>query len=161
MLRIDAANLIFTIINLLVLFVAMKLLLFKPVQKIIAARQEEADKQFGEAAAKQAQAEELKAQYTDSLANIEEEKKKTLQAARKEADVQYQKIVQDAENKARQIKEDAVAEAGAQKTQIMKSAEKEIADMVVNAATKVVGKQSGVEIDASLYNEFLNKAGEE
>lgn len=160
MLRIDL-NLLWTIINLLVLFIAMKFLLFRPVQKIIAARQEEADKQFGEAAAKQAEAEELKAKYTDSLANIEEEKKKTLQDARKEADVQYQKILKDAQNQAKQIKEDAVAQADAQKTQIMKNAEKEIADMVVNAATKVVGRQSGVEIDASLYNEFLDKAGEE
>ena len=32
--------------------------------------------------------------------------------------------------------------------------------MVVDAATKVVGKQSGAEIDRSLYNEFLDKAGE-
>ncbi|MGN0154291.1 MAG: ATP synthase F0 subunit B [Lachnospiraceae bacterium] len=159
MLRIDL-NLLWTIINLLVLFVAMKFLLFKPVQKIIAARQEEADKRFGEAAAKQAEAEALKAQYTDSLANMEEEKKKTLQDARKEADVQYQKILKDAQHQAKQIKKDAIAEADAQKTQIMKNAEKEIADMVVNAATKVVGRQSGVEIDASLYNEFLDKAGE-
>ena len=38
-------------------------ILFKPVQKIIAARQAEADKQFDEAAAKQAEADGLKAQY--------------------------------------------------------------------------------------------------
>ena len=44
MIRIDAANLIFTVINLLVLVVAMRIFLFKPVQNIIAKRQEEADK---------------------------------------------------------------------------------------------------------------------
>ena len=44
MLRVDW-NLLFTIINLLVLFVAMRVFLFKPVQKIIAERQEEADRQ--------------------------------------------------------------------------------------------------------------------
>ena len=53
MLRLDW-NLLFTVINLLLLFVLMKIFLFKPVQKIIAARQAEADKQFDEAAAKQA-----------------------------------------------------------------------------------------------------------
>ena len=55
MLRLDW-NLLFTVINLLLLFVLMKIFLFKPVQKIIAARQAEADKQFDEAAAKQAEA---------------------------------------------------------------------------------------------------------
>ena len=83
-----------------------------------------------------------------------------VQNVSQDADAQYQKIVADAENKARQIKEDATAEAQHQKAQIIKGAEKEIADMVVDAATKVVGKQSGAEIDRSLYNEFLDKAGE-
>lgn len=161
MLNISAANLIFIVVNLLVLYIAMKLILFKPVQKIIAARQEEADRQFEEAAAKQAEADEMKNQYTGSIAGIEEEKKQTLQQARKDADKEYQKIVDGARKEAKQIKADAAAEAEAQKKQIIKKAEKEIADMVVSAATKVVGAQSGVEMNASLYNEFLDKAGEE
>ena len=41
MLRIDI-NMLFEIINLLILFIAFKFVLFKPVQKIIAQRQEEA-----------------------------------------------------------------------------------------------------------------------
>ena len=52
MLSVDPTNLILTVVNLLVLLVALKIFLFKPVQKIIAARQAEADKQFGEAAAR-------------------------------------------------------------------------------------------------------------
>ena len=136
MLRLDW-NLLFTVINLLLLFVLMKIFLFKPVQKIIAARQAEADKQFDEAAAKQAEADGLKAQYAKSIASVEEEK-----------------------SKAKQIKEDAAVEAENQKTQILKKAEKEIADMVVDAAVKVVGKNSGADVDSSLYNEFLDKAGD-
>ena len=76
MIRIDAANLIFTVINLLVLAVAMRIFLFKPVQNIIAKRQEEADKQLLEAAQKQEAAAALEQKYSDTLNNIEEEKKK-------------------------------------------------------------------------------------
>ncbi|MDE6433233.1 MAG: ATP synthase F0 subunit B [Lachnospiraceae bacterium] len=161
MLNISAANLFFIVVNLLVLYIAMKRFLFQPIQKIIAARQEEADRQFEEAAAKQAEADEMKAQYTGSIADIEEEKKQTLQQARKDADKEYQKIVDGARKEANQIKADAAAEAEVQKKQIIKKAEKEIADMVINAATKVVGAQSSIEMNASLYNEFLDKAGEE
>ena len=143
MLRLDW-NLLFTVINLLLLFVLMKIFLFKPVQKIIAARQAEADKQFDEAAAKQAEADGLKAQYAKSIASVEEEKSKAMQETMKKADAEYQRIV-GAEN---------------QKTQILKKAEKEIADMVVDAAVKVVGKNSGADVDSSLYNEFLDKAGD-
>ena len=66
MLRLDW-NLLFTVINLLLLFVLMKIFLFKPVQKIIAARQAEADKQFDEAAAKQAEADGLRLSMQSQL----------------------------------------------------------------------------------------------
>jgi F-type H+-transporting ATPase subunit b len=160
MLRLDW-NILFTVINLIILFIAMRLVLFKPVQKIIAQRQEEADRQFEEAAASKAEAEELKVQYTESLQNAEKEKAQTIQAARKTADQEYQRIVRDAEVTAKQMKDDAKAAAENQKAQILKNAEKEIADMVVDAAGKVIGSKSGADVDRALYNEFLNKAGDE
>lgn len=160
MLKIDPFNLICTIANLLILFAALKIFLFKPVQKIIAERQAQADAQLNEAAEKQAQADALKEQYNTSLANAEAEKKQILSTARKDADAQYQKIIDDAKTQARQIEENAVAEAESQKKRILKNTEKEIADMVVTAAQKVVGTQSGAKIDRSLYDEFLVKAGE-
>ena len=130
-------------------------------QNIIAKRQEEADKQLLEAAQKQEAAAVLEQKYSDTLNNIEEEKKKALSEARKDADTAYQKIIDDANKKADKIKEDAVIEAENTKTQIIKKAEKEIADMVVSAATKVVAGTDNVSADNSLYDEFLNKAGEE
>ena len=83
MLKVDI-NLVFTIINLLVLFVAMRIFFFKPIKKIIDDRQAEADRQFEEAKNKQTQAEELKTQYEASLASAENEKKQILAKARKE-----------------------------------------------------------------------------
>ena len=65
---------------------------------------------------------------------------------------------QVAEKKAAEA--DAKAEAENQKTQILKKAEKEIADMVVDAAVKVVGEKSGSGTDHALYNEFIDKAGD-
>ena len=161
MLKIDPFNLICTIANLLILFAALRIFLFKPVQKIIAERQALADAQLNEAAAKQKEAESLKEQYSTSMAKAEEEKKQILSNARKDADEQYQKIVEDAKAQAKQIEERAVADAENQKNRILKNTEKEIADMVVAAAGKIVGTQSGAKIDRSLYDEFLVKAGEE
>mgnify|MGYP000785194576 CR=1 FL=1 len=77
MLRVDW-NLLLTIINLLLLFVMMRIFLFKPVQKIIAARQAEADRQFKEADESKQAAEEARKQYEASLANAEETKKQAV-----------------------------------------------------------------------------------
>ena len=160
MLRVDW-NLLLTIINLLLLFVLMRIFLFKPVQKIIAARQEEADRQFKEADASKQEAEDLKKQYEASLANAEEEKKQVLSEARKSADAEYKRIVSDAENAAKQVKADAIADAENQKAQILKKAEKEITDMVVDATVKVVAEKKGAEVDNALYEKSLDKAGDE
>ena len=153
MLQLDVWNVLFTVINLLILFVLMRIFLYKPVQKIIAARQAEADKQFDEAAAKQSEAEELKTKYEAVLSDAENEKKKVVAEARKTADEEYQRIVTDAHKTASQIKDDAEAEAISQKEQIL------IADMVVDAAAKVVGSNSA-DTNAALYDTFLNKAGD-
>ena len=152
MLRVDW-NLLLTIINLLLLFVLMRIFLFKPVQKIIAARQEEADER------KQA-AEEARKQYEASLANAEETKKQVLQEARQTADAEYKRIVSDAEKTAKQVKEDAITDAENQKAQILKKAEKDIADMVVDATVKIVGEKKGADVDNALYDKFLDKAGD-
>lgn len=160
MLKVDI-NLLFTIINLLVLFVAMRIFFFKPIKKIIDERQAEADKKLDEAKEKQAEAEDLKVQYETSLSEAEDEKKKIIAKARKDADVEYQKILKDANEAADEVRKAAVIEAENKKAQILKSAEAEITSMVVDAATKVVGKANGADADSALYDKFLNKAGDE
>ena len=66
-------------------------------------------------------------------------------------------IVEDANVKARQINEEAKQNAQNQKEQILKSVEGEIADMVVDATSKIV---AGKTDNKALYDEFLNKAGD-
>ena len=161
MLSVDPFNLICTVVNLLILFVALRIFLFKPVQNIIAKRHQLADAQLAKAADAQKEAESLKQQYNASLAETEAKKQQILGEARKDADEQYHKIVEEARTKAKQIEDRAVAEAKNEKDRILKNTEQEIADMVVEAAGKIVGSQSGAKIDRSLYDEFLNKAGEE
>lgn len=156
MLRIDI-NLLFEIINLLILFVAFRIVLFKPVQKIIAKRQEEADEEFNKATAAKEEAKAQKAEYEESMRNIEEERKQILTKARKNANLEYTKTIEEANKKAQKIHEEAQLDAQHQKEQIIKKVESEIADMVVDATSKIVAKQTD---NKALYNEFLNKAGD-
>jgi F-type H+-transporting ATPase subunit b len=161
MLRVDVYNLLFTVINLLVLAVAMKIFLFRPVQRIIEERQKGVDAQFDEAAAAKTEADRMKLEYEQSVQNVEEEKKQIMSDTRKQAQAEYDKILVQAKTEARNIKDDAVAEATNQKNQILRNAEREIADMVVDAAAKVVGESKGAQGDGALYDKFLKKAGDE
>ena len=157
-LAISWETMAFTVINLLILLVAFRFTLFKPVNNIIAKRQQEVEEDFNVAATKQEEAEKLKSEYENSLSEIEQKKKETIQIAKKEADEISNRIVGEAKTEAEEIKQKSVFEANAIKDQMIKSTQKEIAEMVVDATKKVSG---GVEVDASLYDEFLSKAGEE
>ncbi len=161
MLSIEASTIIFIIINLLVLFIALRLVLFKPVQRIIEQRQKEAESQFREAEEKLVEANDLKAQYEKSLKDAEDEQKKALAEARRSADEEYQKIIDNAKKEATKVKQEATAKAEEEKEKILKGAEQEIADMVVDAARKIMADRKGSEVDGALYNKFLEKAGDE
>jgi F-type H+-transporting ATPase subunit b len=171
MLKLDY-NLVFTIINLIFLYLLMKKFLFERVNNIIAKRQEEADKQLADASARQEEAESLKSHYETAMISIDQEKKDLLQEARKKADAEYHRIVNVATDEAAHIKQNAsveaeknkdriIQQAESQRTKILKQAEKAIADMVVDAAEKVAGERSGSGMNSSLYKEFIDKAGDD
>ncbi|MBE5916985.1 MAG: ATP synthase F0 subunit B [Pseudobutyrivibrio ruminis] len=160
MINVSFWNILWTVVNLLVLFIAFKIFFFKPIAAIIAKRQEEANEIFKSAKEKEETAAEKARQYDEKLADAEEEKKQILSEARKNADGQYQQIVAQAKASASEIKTAAATEANREKEQIIASAKKEIADIIVDATTKVVGGQTGAQVDSSLFDEFIDKAGE-
>lgn len=157
MLKVDM-NLLFTAVNLLVLYILMKLFLFKPVHKILNERQAIIDQNLADADAAKSNAEALEKQHSESLLGIEGEKRQVLADARKQASAEYERIIADANNRADSMIEDARHEALNQKAEILQQAQGEISEMVIAATAKVVGV--GIGNDGALYDEFLKKAGE-
>ena len=159
MLKLDW-NLLLTVLNLLILAGAMWYFLFKPVRKILEARQAEADRETALMKAKTADAEAMKARYEKSLADAEEERKQILSKARKQADEEYKKIVNNAKATARRIETEASEDIARSKARILSDAEQEIADMIALATEKNVGENCGSDIDNALYNQFLAEVEE-
>lgn len=160
MIDISFWNILWTVVNLLILFIAFRIFFFKPIAQVIAKRQAEANEIYDNAKEKAEEADNLKKQYEQKLVSVEDEKKQIISDARKSADSQYQKIVADAKADAQKVKNAAAVEANQEKNKIIASAKKEIADIVVDATTKVVASKTGAEIDSELFDEFLGKAGE-
>lgn len=159
MLRLDW-NIVFNIINLLILYLLMKRFLFKPVNAILEKRQAEADSRFLQAEEKEAQAKESHEKYEALLHDAKGEKERIVAEARTEATKEYGRIVEDAKRAADGIVENAKEDAKREKTVILQEADSEIRDMVVTAAAKIVGASAGTENDSRLYDSFLKHAGE-
>lgn len=160
MLRLDI-NLVFTIINLLIIYFIVAKFLFKPIKNILAKRQEEIDKQYADAKAAEVQAMELKKQYEDSVKGIADEKAAAVNEARTKAGEEYDRIIADAKIEADKLVDNAKKIAHMEQEKSIRQAQEQIADLVVEATAKVVASGQGSAADRELYNQFLAKTGEQ
>ena len=159
MLRLDW-NILFNIINLIILYLLMKRFLFKPVNAILEKRQQAADAQFAEADRQKAEAKERQEHYDALVQGAEDEKKRIVADARQEASAEYGRIVSEAKDKADGIVEKAKADAENEKAAAMQQADAAVRDMVVTAAARMVAMKDAKESDRALYDKFLAETKE-
>ena len=159
MLRLDW-NILFNIINLIILYLLMKRFLFKPVNAILEKRQQAADAQFAEADRQKAEAKESQEHYDALVQGAEDEKKRIVADARQEASAEYGRIVSEAKDKADGIVEKAKADAENEKAAAMQQADAAVRDMVVTAAARMVAMKDAKESDLALYDKFLAETKE-
>ena len=159
MLRLDW-NILFNIINLIILYLLMNRFLFKPVNAILEKRQQAADAQFAEADRQKAEAKESQEHYDALVQGAEDEKKRIVADARQEASAEYGRIVSEAKDKADGIVEKAKADAENEKAAAMQQADAAVRDMVVTAAARMVAMKDAKESDRALYDKFLAETKE-
>ena len=159
MLKFDI-NLLFTVINVLILYVVVRIFLFMPVRKILDERRADVDAGLEAARTAKTEAEEVKIQYESKLAGAEEEKNGIIKDAHSQASREYDRIIQDAHTEAYKIIEGAKSAAEEEKNRQVLKAREEIADLVAEAATKIVTGSDSEENDRELYDLILYTAAE-
>ena len=157
MLSIDI-NLLFTVINVLVLFVLVKLFLFKPIHKILDERQQMIDNDLKAAEAARLEAAALVTQHQEALDNIEEARMQAMQETTQKASETYDQIVESANKQAETIIRDAEREAERQRQAVLRQTDRQLRTMIVKAAEKVSASQSCD--NSRLYDQFLEKVGD-
>ena len=159
MLRIDI-NVLFTIINLIILYVLVRKFLFKPMNKILDQRKALIEQQFAEAAEKEQAADALKAQYEDSLKQASAEGAQIISDAKAKAKAESNTILEHANAAAAELMETTKRSAQREKEKILKEVEPQVAYLAVAAAAKIVGEECSEEKNKALYDQFLIKAGD-
>ena len=153
-------NLVWTIINLIVLYLLMKKFLIGPVLGIMEKRKVCIAKEMEEARVSREKAEELKLQYEKSLAMAKEESSQILKNAKTDARQARESIVKNANNEAAKIIEAAQNTARQEQENAMQGAKKEIAQLAMQAAKKLLLEKSDENSNDMLYDKFLAKAGD-
>ena len=154
MLSLDL-NLVWNIINLVVLYLLLSHFLFKPVMGIMDKRKKIIEDGLKNAQDAQNDAKKMKQEYEDALKGAKQESAQIIENARSAAKNEYDRIVGEAGDKAGNIIESAKETVTVERERTMKELQGEIAGLAVASAAKIVGKTA----DQDLYDQFLKEVG--
>ncbi|MGN0636080.1 MAG: ATP synthase F0 subunit B [Acutalibacteraceae bacterium] len=104
-------DILLNILNIVLLFLIVRKLAYKPVRKFMDARTARVTAAAAEAAAKSAEADALKAKYEAMLSDGETQNEKTLEDAKKQASAEAAEIVEQANRRAEAILDEAKRKA--------------------------------------------------
>ena len=147
-------NLVYTIINLIVLFLLLRHFLIKPVSDIMEQRRQMIADGLQNAQDVQDEANQLKKEYEDALSGAKQESAAIVDKARIDARAEYDRIVNEAGTKAGSIIENAKENVRIEREQTMKELQSQIASLAIASAEKIVGDK-----EQNIYDQFLGEVG--
>lgn len=154
-------TMIFAWINLLILYLFLKKILFKPVKNMIDSRQKEIDDMYSDAEAQKSSAAALKTEYEEKLEKANEESEEILKKAVRKAQLKEEEILKDAGEEARRTLERAREEAELEKKRVLNEIKDEVSDMAIGIAAAVIERDVSEAEHEALIDGFIRDMGGE
>ena len=150
-------SILISLCNLLILFFIIKKFLYKPVRKMLAARQAAVDKVYSEADEALRSAEQDRLTYSQKLEHADSECDALLKSAKENADRRGSEIISDAQSQAAGIMRRANAEIELEKQKAADGMRRRIADISVDVAEKLLARS----VDGSEHRRLIDSAIDE
>ncbi|MBQ4110861.1 MAG: F0F1 ATP synthase subunit B [Clostridia bacterium] len=157
---IDFWEIIFTWVNLLILFLLMKKILFKPIKNILEQRENEVNSMYSDAENAKNSAESMEKEYTRKLADAKNEANEIVKNATRTAELRSEEIIRTAQEQATNIKEKANKDIERDKINAINEAKKDISEIAVSIAEKVIEKDINEKDYDRLIENFINEMGD-
>ena len=161
MLEFHLSTILFTIVNLLVLFLLMKKFLFARVNAVLEQRAALVKQEISSAEDNNRQAQELKAQYEGKLTDARHEAAKIVAEAQNRAQRVYEGKMAEAETDAKRLRSEAEAQILTERDAMLRGARNEVASLSLLAAAKVAQRSMDSDDDKALVDTFLSEVGEQ
>ena len=154
-------NLLFAIINIIVLFLLLRKFLIKPVRNIMEKRDEMIRSGLENARKSQSDAELIKQEYEEKLKNAGDISAGIISDAKKEAEARSKNILEEANAKADNILNSARENAETAKIKAVSEAKEQIADLAAEMARKLVTTSKDSNFDSGEYDRFIRETGDD
>lgn len=153
-------NLLFQIVNTVILYFLLRHFLFKPVRSFMENRTNSIKETISAAEAKEKEAKELYDEYMSKIGNAQEEGKQIIKDATKVADEKAEKILAESREEAARLVQKANKDIELEKKKLLNDVKSEISDIAVQLASKVVEKDIDDKDHERLINDFIENMGD-
>lgn len=160
LITLDGWTFLAQICNLMIQLIIFKKLLLEPVRKVIAERKAKADSQIADAQKLREEAEAMKAEYEQNLAQARTEAGQILASAQKTATARSEELLGEARAQAAAMKQKAEADIAQQRKKAVNEVKDEIGGIAMEIASKVVEREIQQADHQELIDSFIQNVGE-
>lgn len=157
---VNPFTMLFAWANLLILYLFLKKLLFKPVKNMIDSRQKEIDDMYSDAERSQSDAAVMKSEYEEKLEGANAESEEILKRAVRRAQLREEEILAEANAKAARVLERAEEQVELEKRRAINEVKDEVSEMAIGIAAAVIERDLKADEHKELIDEFISHMGE-
>lgn len=157
---VNPFTMLFAWANLLILYLFLKKILFKPVKNMIDSRQKEIDDMYSDAEKSKTDAAVMKSEYEDKLESATEESEEILKRAIRRAELREEEILAEANKKAARVLERAEEQVELEKKRAINEVKDEVSEMAISIASAVIERELQADEHKELIDEFISRMGE-
>lgn len=154
-------DIVWTIVNLLILFLLLKHFLFKPITKMMESRTAEIESNLKDAEDQKQKAAELTAQYEEKLQGAHAEAAQIVSEAKQRGQKEYDAILKSAAQDAQKEQERSRADLEREREEMLRGVQENVTELVLLTASKLSQKELDQESDRKLVDAFLAEGEEQ
>ena len=158
---VNLFTMIFAWINLFILYLILRKLLFGKVKNMIDSRQKEVDDMYSDAESSRAKAAEMKEDYEKKLEKANEESEEILKRAVRRAQLREEEILKEANEKAARTVERAAEQVELEKKRAINEVKDEVSEMALGIAAAVIEREVKSDEHAAMIDDFIKNMGNE
>ena len=147
---------IIVILNFILLLIVLNKMLYKPIKKFLAEREQKIASDIDDASGNKVKSEKLVEQKHEELKQSAEYIRKMKQLAKRDADKQASEIVDNAHTQEKKILKDTEDQLAHERDKVMKEIEGDFSELVTELSAKFLSEKIDVENDKKMISKIIS-----
>jgi len=156
-LDIHPEDVIISLINITVLFILLRLILWKHVIRFLSERKNRVQNEMDEVKKQRLDAESLQNEYKDKLGDIESQGQDIIQKSRQKANEESEKILKQSRDRAKEMITDAQTRIAEEQEQALMDAQYDITGLATEMASRILEREISEQDNVNIVDEFFKK----